>query len=83
MSATHRWQVLSRPECSLCDALLRELIDLLGEAAAAQIQIIDISDDPDLERKYGRRVPVVLVDGEFLCDYRLDFDRVRQFLSAD
>ena len=59
-----------------------ELAELLGPAAASQVAVIDITGDPELERKYGQRVPVLLADGEFVCAYRLDVERVQGYLSA-
>ncbi|MGC3980744.1 MAG: glutaredoxin family protein [Steroidobacteraceae bacterium] len=74
------WVVLSRPECSLCEAMCTELVELLGEQAAA-IQVRDISGDPDLEHRYGTRIPVLLIDGDFICAYRLDRERLRPYLG--
>ena len=72
-----QWTVLSRADCSLCEQLLAELAQLLGPAEAARVVIVDIDQDPALARKYGQRIPVLLADGEFVCDYRLDAQRVR------
>jgi hypothetical protein len=72
-----QWTVLSRPECSLCEQLLSELAEELSPAEAAQVEVIDIDQDPALVRKYGQRIPVLLADDEFVCDYRLDRQRVR------
>jgi hypothetical protein len=74
-----QWTVYSRADCSLCEQLLEELAELLGPAAAA-VQVVDIEGDPELERKYGTRIPVLLADGEFVCAYRLDGERVRAYL---
>jgi hypothetical protein len=71
-----QWTVLSRPECSLCEQLLTELAEMLGPAEAARVGVVDVDQDPELARKYGHRVPVLLADGEFVCDYRFDRDRV-------
>ncbi len=76
------WTVYSRASCSLCEQLLAELAGLLGPAAN-DVTVIDISDDPGLEAKYGQRIPVLLADGEFVCAYRLDEQRVRGYLHAD
>ena len=76
-----RWTVYSRPECSLCEQLLEDLARLLGPREAGQVQVVDISQDPALERKYGLRIPVLTADGEFICAYRLDVDRVRTLLG--
>jgi hypothetical protein len=59
--------------------MLLELADLLG-AKVHDVQVIDITDDPALERRYGTRVPVLTIDGEFVCDYRLDRDRVQEWM---
>jgi hypothetical protein len=72
-----QWTVLSRSECSLCEQLLSELAEELSPAEAAQVQVIDIDRDPALVSKYGHRIPVLLADDDFVCDYRLDRDRVR------
>lgn len=73
------WVILSRPDCSLCDAMYGDLRELLG--FEAPIQIADISGDAPLEAKYGTRLPVLLADGEFVCAYRLDAERVRGYLD--
>ena len=72
------WTVLSRPDCSLCERLLVELAEELSPAEAARVRVVDIDQEPELVRKYGHRIPVVLADGDFVCDYRLDRERVRQ-----
>lgn len=85
---THRpsdasgWMVLTRPECSLCETMLLDLCELLGERAAA-VRVLDISGDDELERKYGQRLPVLLIDGEFVCAYRVDQDRVRAYVGGN
>jgi Glutaredoxin-like domain (DUF836) len=75
-----QWTVYSRADCSLCERLLEELAELLGPGAAAAVQVVDIDGQPELERKYGARIPVLLADGEFVCAYRLDQDRVKACL---
>jgi hypothetical protein len=72
-----RWTVYSRADCSLCERLLEELAGLLGPEGAAAVQVVDIDGQPELERKYGTRIPVLMADGEFVCAYRLDVERVR------
>ena len=74
------WTVYSRADCSLCERMLEELAELLGPQAAASVQVVDIAGQPELERRYGTRIPVLMVDDEFVCAYRLDAERVRAFL---
>jgi len=75
------WQVLSRPECGLCEEMIRDLMALLGDATN-QIAVLDIDDHAELARKYGNRIPVLMVDGEMICCYRLDEERVRSHLPG-
>ena len=72
-----RWTVYSRADCSLCERLLEELAELLGPEAAAAVQVVDIEGQPELERRYGSRIPVLMADDEFVCAYRLDVERVK------
>lgn len=69
------WVVYSRPGCSLCEELCAELAAWLGPKAAA-VQVVDITGDAELERRYGNRIPVLAIDGEFVCAYRLDTARL-------
>jgi hypothetical protein len=75
-----KWLVMSRAGCSLCDELLAELVDLAGDAAS-DIQVQDIGGDTELERQFGSRIPVLLIEGEFVCAYRLDMTRIRAYLD--
>jgi hypothetical protein len=74
------WTVYSREGCSLCETLVAELAELLGPLAAS-VRIIDVDSDPDLERRFGHRIPVLAFDDEFVCAYRLDPERVRAYLG--
>ena len=74
------WTVYSRADCSLCERMLEELAELLGPQAATAVQIVDIAGQPELERRYGTRIPVLTADDEFVCAYRLDTERVRALL---
>jgi hypothetical protein len=73
------WVVYSRAQCGLCEQFLIELAELLGERAA-QVQIVDIDTDSELKRKYGERIPVLTVDGDYVCAIRVDAERVQRYL---
>lgn len=52
--------VYTRARCGLC----RRAEELVArEARGATIRHVDIDTDPDLQARYGVRVPVVTVDG--------------------
>jgi hypothetical protein len=70
----------SRPGCHLCEELESELLPLL--AGRAVVEIVDISDDPELERRYWLRIPVLVDGDEELSEYPLDRDRVRRHLAG-
>jgi hypothetical protein len=74
------WLVYSRPDCGLCEEMLHELAELLGPKIE-QVQIVDITGNAELERKYGTRIPVLTIDGDFVCDYKLDRERVGEWLK--
>jgi hypothetical protein len=47
----------------------------------AQVTIVDISEDDELERRYGRRIPVLAAGADELSFYHLDVARVERFLT--
>ena len=71
----------SKPDCHLCveaAATLRRLQRELGFA----LQERDISSEDALQRAYFERIPVVVLDGEELCDYFVDETLVRERLES-
>lgn len=75
------WLILSRTDCSLCETMASELLSLLGDRGG-RVRALDIAGDEELERQYGTRIPVLLADGEFVCAYRLDAERVKRYMSV-
>ncbi len=71
----------SRPRCGLCDEA-RAVI--LAERARTPFEFEEISveGDDDLERAYGLRLPVVLVDGEERFELTVDRDQLSAALRA-
>ncbi|MFN2590644.1 MAG: glutaredoxin family protein [Actinomycetota bacterium] len=61
----------SRRDCHLCDEA-RAVILAERRRSGFDFEEVSIDGDPDLEREYGLRVPVVTVDGldefEFVVD---------------
>lgn len=76
-----RLRLYSRPDCGLCERLLDELLVQLG--GRAEVEIVDISEDVELEREYFFRIPVLKgADGTELSEYPLDFERVEGYLAV-
>ncbi|MDH4106692.1 MAG: glutaredoxin family protein [Gammaproteobacteria bacterium] len=63
-------RVYSRPGCHLCEQLLEELLPLLR--GRADVEVLDIDARSEWALAYGTRIPVVELDGEFLCQFHLD-----------
>ena len=63
--------VLSREYCHLCEDMISALRTLQGRFSF-DIQVVDVDNHPEVEEKWGDKVPVLL-DGEIeICHYHLD-----------
>ena len=63
--------VLSREYCHLCEEMLSALRTLQGRFSF-EVEVVDVDSRPELEAKWGDKVPVLL-DGEIeICHYHLD-----------
>jgi glutaredoxin len=70
-----KFTVLSREYCHLCDDLIAGLRALQARHDF-QFEVVDVDRHPDLEEKWGDKVPVVL-DGQIeVCRYHLDVNAV-------
>ena len=63
-------------DCHLCQLAREELARLRGELAF-EVQEIDITGDPELERRYREWLPVLELAGERLSVYRVEEDALR------
>ncbi len=68
--------IYGRSYCHLCDDMAAALAPL-AEPHGFAIEIVDVDASPDLEERYGERVPVLVHDGDELCHYFLDSEGVR------
>jgi glutaredoxin len=73
--------VYSKPDCHLCEDAMAALRSLQQELGFV-LQERDITADEALHRAYFERVPVVVVDGEELCDYVVEEELVRERLES-
>jgi glutaredoxin len=67
--------------CHLCEAARRVLEQVRAEVAF-ELEEVDITGDPELERRYRERIPVVLVDGEEAFTYFVHPGALRRRLVA-
>jgi glutaredoxin-like protein DUF836 len=71
----------SRPTCGLCDEAREVILAALTEEPFDYEEVF-VDGDDDLERAYGLRVPVVLVDGAEQFELQVDPERLRGLLAA-
>lgn len=79
MSRTHTPHVVfyTKPGCHLCEEAERE-IEAARCADSYTFEKVNIEPDPDLRRRYGWDIPVVVIDGAVCFKHRLtaaDFKR--------
>ena len=77
---TIRLSVYSRSGCHLCEDMLIHLQQLAPELDFS-FDIVEITGNPDLEQKYGLRVPVLMADDHEICHYMLDLAGLKAHLQ--
>jgi hypothetical protein len=68
--------VYTAPGCHLCGPAIEAVRNVCGDDFA----VVDISTDPELERRYRTRIPVVKVDGVERFWFEVTEDDLRQFV---
>lgn len=63
--------LLTRRACHLCGPVRATIAQVCAETGDRWREV-DIDSDPDLRGEYGDQIPVVLVDGVQVAQYRLD-----------
>jgi hypothetical protein len=52
--------------------MLHALADLERNRGLPPVTVVDVDSDPELARRYGLKVPVLLLDGSVICHYTLN-----------
>lgn len=73
--------LISRGYCHLCHDM-EVAIKPLAEEFGAQVTIVNVDANPDLEARYDELVPVLLHGETELCHYFLDEAKTREYLSG-
>lgn len=64
--------VLSREGCGLCEDMLAGLAELEQAGRIPPVRIVDVDSSAELARRFGLKVPVLLLDGSVVCHYTLN-----------
>ena len=78
--AEARLALLTRADCGLCEQLLLELTALRERRPIPAVTLVDVDADPVLQRRWGLKIPVLLLDGERVCETRLDVPELLRLL---
>ncbi|MEV1331548.1 glutaredoxin family protein [Micromonospora costi] len=81
MSPDARLTLITRPDCHLCEearAALARVVAVTGDRWVEK----DVTGDLELERDYGDRLPVVLLDGKEHGYWRVEEERLLRDLTT-
>ncbi|MEE8137888.1 MAG: glutaredoxin family protein [Thermoanaerobaculia bacterium] len=73
------FEILTRPDCHLCDEMKRVLQEVLPRFGLAYAER-DVDSDPDMRRRFGEVIPVLLRDGRPVAKIRLDPARLERIV---
>lgn len=76
-----RLRVYVRTGCHLCDAMLAEL-EVSPQQDKFALEVVDILGRPELEARYGERIPVLCTpEDKEICHYFLDENVLSEYFS--
>jgi len=73
--------VLSREGCGLCEDMLQALAEFERTQVIPAVTVVDVDSDPELERRFGLKVPVLLLDGSAICHYTLNSNELLRLVG--
>jgi len=76
LSMESRVIVYSAPGCHLCGPA----IAIVRAVCVSDFEVVDITIDPTLEKRYRHRIPVVIVDGVERFAYEVEEAQLRELL---
>jgi glutaredoxin len=60
-----------KPGCHLCDDA-RAVVEQVRSRRSFELQEVDVSLDPTMNREYGERIPVLALDGVELFEFHVE-----------
>ena len=73
--------LLGKPGCCLCDDA-RRAVAAVRATRSFVVEEVDVSLDPVLHRRYGERIPVLLVDGEEAFELGVEAEELARRLDT-
>jgi len=69
--------IYSKPDCHLCD-LAKDVVERCRKKIDFALEVIDVSQNPELFERYRNDIPVILLDGKEIARH---FVRERKLLE--
>lgn len=77
---TDRLTLITRPGCHLCE-VAHEALSRISATTGVGWTEVDVESSLELEREYGDRVPVILLDGKEHGYWRVEEERLLRDLG--
>ncbi len=75
-------RLYSRPGCHLCEEMKAIVDRVVRLQPHTVVEEVDISNDPDLEARYGLEIPVLEIDGRKIAKYRITEGDLRKAIES-
>ena len=76
-----RFELLSRPDCHLCEAM-EEVLSVVLPAFGESFVIRNVDSKKEWKHRYGEVIPVLLRDGLPVAKTRLDTDTLERIIQG-
>ena len=80
MAGSARVTVYGKPGCHLCEDAVEVVARVCADLGTTYDEV-DITTDPELQRRFGEEIPVTFVDGRQHDFWRVDEARLRAALA--
>jgi glutaredoxin len=77
-----RFKILSKPGCHLCDEA-KEIVFLSVNHLAAEIEMVNIEEDPALFAEYSNDIPVIFLNERKIFKHRVDPEKLKKIIAAE
>ncbi|MFM7397300.1 MAG: glutaredoxin family protein [Gammaproteobacteria bacterium] len=74
--------LLTREGCGLCEEFADELARLATTLPLPPVEALDVDSDPELLRRYGHKIPVLLWDGVPVAVTHLDPGEIERLVRV-
>jgi len=75
-------ELMTRPGCHLCEEM-KEAISQAARGLEIRLREVDISQDSELERRFGNDIPVLFVNGSKAFKHRATVQELRLRLRRE